>query len=88
VPTVVLYSAPTCPYCERAKRLLRERGVPFDEVDVGSDPARRAEMVARSGRRTVPQIFIDGDPVGGFEELAALDRSGQLAALASRGRGA
>ena len=70
-----------CPYCVRAKRLLAGRGIPFDEADVGSDPALRADVVHRTGRRTVPQIFIDGRPIGGFDELAALDAAGELAEL-------
>jgi glutaredoxin 3 len=66
----------------RAKRLLQERGVPFEEIDVVADPEQRENMIQASGRRTIPQIFIDGEPIGGFEELAQLDRRGELAALA------
>lgn len=80
---VVIYSAPFCPFCVRAKRLLDARGIAYQEVDVAADPALRAEMIAASRRRTVPQIFIDGTPIGGFEELVALDRRGALAALAT-----
>jgi len=76
-----MYTAPICPYCVRAKRLLDERGILFDEVDVAADPQIRAEVMQRSGRRTVPQIFIDGEPIGGYEELAALDRQGDLTHL-------
>ena len=65
----------------RAKLLLRERGVAFEEIDVGADADQRAVMVEGSGKRTVPQVFIDGKPIGGYEELAALDRQGGLAGL-------
>jgi glutaredoxin 3 len=79
---VEVYTTASCPYCVRAKRLLEARGIPYEEIDVGSDPELRAAVVARSGgRRTVPQIFIDGRAVGGFEELAALDAAGRLAEL-------
>jgi glutaredoxin 3 len=79
---VEVYTTASCPYCVRAKRLLEERCIPYDEFDVGSDPELRAAVVVRSGgRRTVPQIFIDGRAIGGFEELAALDRAGGLAEL-------
>jgi glutaredoxin 3 len=80
-PKVVVYTGPLCPYCVRAKRLLDERGVSFEEVDVASDPDERVKMVEASGRRTIPQIFVDGQPIGGFDELAALDRRDGLAAL-------
>ena len=78
---VQLYTAASCPFCVRAKRLLEARSVPFDEIDVGSDLEARADLVRRTGRRTVPQIFIDGRSIGGFEELAALDARAELAAL-------
>ena len=81
VARVQIYTAAMCPYCVRAKRLLAARGIVFDEADVGSDPALRADVVRRSGRRTVPQIFIAGRAVGGFDELAALDAAGELARL-------
>ena len=81
VARVQIYTTAMCPYCVRAKRLLAARGIAFDEADVGSDPALRADVVRRSGRRTVPQIFIDGRAVGGFDELAALDAAGELARL-------
>ena len=78
---VEVYTTPSCPFCVRAKRLLEARGIPYDEIDVAHDPKLRAQLVERTGRRTVPQIFIDGDPIGGFEELAALDASTRLADL-------
>lgn len=77
--TVEIYTTPICGYCQRAKRLLSSKGVAFVEIDVMAEPARRAEMVERSGGgRTVPQIFIDGTPIGGCDDLHALERRGQL----------
>ena len=70
-----------CPYCVAAKRLLQARGIPYTEFDVAQDDALRADVMQRSGRRTVPQIFIDGRSIGGFEELRELDVAGELAAL-------
>ncbi len=77
---VTLYTTRVCGYCMAAKQLLAARKVPYQEVDVTTDPAKRAWLVEATGRRTVPQIFIAGEPIGGFDELAALDRSGDLAA--------
>ena len=79
---VQLYTTASCPFCVRAKRLLQTRGISYDEIDVGDDPEARADLVRRTGRQTVPQIFIDGRAIGGFEELAALDARAELAALA------
>lgn len=79
---VEIYTTPLCGFCSMAKRLLTQKGVAFAEVDVMREPARRAEMVERSGGgRTVPQIFIDGRPIGGCDELYALERAGELDAL-------
>jgi glutaredoxin 3 len=79
MPTVEIYTTPMCPYCHRAKRLLSSKGVEFIEIDLWQFPARREEMIARSaGRRTVPQIFVDGRALGGADELHALDRAGSL----------
>ena len=78
---VVVYTTPSCPYCVRAKRLLQARGIPYDEIDVGYDDELRADLVARTGRQTVPQIFIDDVSIGGFEELAELDAVQGLAHL-------
>jgi glutaredoxin 3 len=77
-PEVTIYTTRVCPYCVAAKRLLGERGIAYQEVDVTRDDAKRAWLVESTGRRTVPQIFIAGDPIGGFDDLAALDRSGEL----------
>jgi glutaredoxin 3 len=78
---VTIFTSNFCPYCVRAKRLLDHKGIPYKEVDVGNDDELRDRMVAESGRRTVPQIFIDGSPIGGFEELQALEDRGELDAL-------
>jgi glutaredoxin 3 len=79
---VEIYTTPLCPYCWRAKTLLKKKGVPFVEIDLWEHPERRAEMVLRAGgRTTVPQIFVDGRPLGGSDELAALETCGELEAL-------
>jgi glutaredoxin 3 len=76
---VEIYTSPFCGYCYRAKRLLEEKGVAYSEYDILTDGAKHDEMLARAhGRTTVPQIFIDGDHVGGCEELYALERDGNL----------
>lgn len=75
---VTVYSTRICPYCMLAKRLLGNKGVKYDEIMVDANDALRAEMMQRSGRRTVPQIFIGDRHVGGFDDLSALDRAGQL----------
>ena len=77
-PDVLVYATPFCPYCVAAKSLLREKGVSYREVDVSRNDAVRAEMIDRTGQRTVPQVFIGSHHVGGFEELSALDQQGQL----------
>jgi glutaredoxin 3 len=75
---IVMYSTGWCGFCQRARALLNRKGLAFREIDVEQDPALRAEMVARSGRRSVPQIFVGPRHVGGLEELAALERTGEL----------
>ena len=76
---VEIYTTPWCPYCIAAKRLLATKGVAYEETDVSGDSDKRQEMMARAqGRYTVPQIFIDGTPIGGCDELHALDRTGKL----------
>jgi len=82
--TIVMYTTNWCPYCERARRMLKAKGATFEEVDVESAPEKRAEMQARSGRRTVPQIFIGEYHVGGSDDLAALEDAGKLDALLGR----
>jgi glutaredoxin 3 len=76
---IVLYTTPYCGYCRAAKALLQARGVQFVEIDVSRDFDKRAEMISRArGRRTVPQIFIEGTHIGGYDELAELDRRAKL----------
>ncbi|MDF3931426.1 glutaredoxin 3 [Pseudomonas citronellolis] len=78
---VTLYTSDHCPYCHNAKALLARKGVETTEYNVANDPDRLREMLSRSGRRTVPQIFIGEHHVGGFDDLAALERNGELDAL-------
>lgn len=86
VPDVVMYSTGWCPYCDRARALLQRKGVAFREVKVDEDAAERETMLRRSGgRRTVPQIFVGDRHVGGFDDLYALDKAGELDTLLGRG---
>ena len=79
---VLMYSTGVCPFCVQAERLLKAKGVAeIEKIRVDLLPEQRAEMMAKTGRRTVPQIYIDDIHVGGFDELAALDRAGGLDAL-------
>ncbi|HEY2525085.1 MAG TPA: glutaredoxin 3 [Candidatus Binataceae bacterium] len=81
---VEVYTTSYCPYCIRAKSLLKRKGVAFDEIDVSGDPALREKMIELSGgRRTVPEIFINGRIVGGYDELRALEAAGRLDKLLS-----
>ena len=81
---VVIYTTMTCPYCFRAKRLLQQKGVKYQEIDVTMSPGKRAQMTQKAnGRRTVPQIFIGKTHVGGSDELHALERAGKLDNLLS-----
>jgi glutaredoxin 3 len=76
---IEIYTTPFCPFCVRAKTLLKRKGVDFEEIDVTMVPGARDEMLKRSGgRRTVPQIFIDGDGIGGSDELYMLESQGDL----------
>jgi glutaredoxin 3 len=84
MPEILMYSKQTCPYCLMAKRLLTQKGQAWTEVDIEAEPGRRDEMIERSGRWTVPQIFIDGEHIGGFDELSALEHSGKLDELLER----
>jgi glutaredoxin 3 len=77
-PDIVIYTTPICGYCMAAKSLLKEKGATWREVDVSKDSTERESMMARTGRRTVPQIFIGERHIGGFDDLAALDREGGL----------
>ena len=81
---VVVYSTTYCGYCRAAEDLLEREGIEFETVDVTNDPRTRADLVKRAGgRRTVPVIFIDGKAIGGYEELAAMFRAGQLKHIAA-----
>jgi glutaredoxin 3 len=80
-PAVTIYTTSWCGYCERARRLLTSKGVSFKDVDVEASPQSRAEMQQRSGRTSVPQIFIGDQHVGGSDDLIALERAGKLDAL-------
>ena len=76
---VRMYTTAVCPFCQMAERLLREKGIAeIDKIRVDLDPEQRSAMMEKTGRRTVPQIYIDDTHVGGFDELAALDRAGKL----------
>ena len=76
---IEIYTTPFCPYCSKAKKLLKHKGAAFEEIHVGFDAGKRAAMRDRAGGRTsVPQIFIDGRHIGGCDELYALDRAGGL----------
>jgi glutaredoxin 3 len=81
VSKIVMYTTQWCPYCRNAKALLSSKGQKWDEIDVEVEPARRREMVQRSGRTSVPQIWIGERHVGGYDDLAALDASGELDGL-------
>ncbi len=81
MPEVIMYTTAVCPYCVAAKNFLKSRGLGYEEVRVDTDPAARALMRERTRRTSVPQIFINGTHVGGYEELVSLDRSGGLAPL-------
>ena len=78
---VELFTLAWCPFCVRARALLDRYGVVYEEIAVDRDPERRAEARSRSGRRTLPQLFVDGRHVGDCEEMQALDRAGQLRAI-------
>jgi len=81
MPKVVIYTTQICPYCIRAKALLRSKQVDFEEIDVSRDPRLQDEVRQRSGRRTVPQVFIDEKFMGGYDELRELDDAGDLDVL-------
>jgi len=75
---VVMYRTPFCPYCMRAAMLLKGKGVTFQEIDVSNDPGTRQRLLRETGSHTVPQIFINGVSVGGYDDIATLDRRGAL----------
>ena len=80
-PPIVVYQSPLCPFCHFAKRLLKKRGLAFESINVQLSAAKKEEMIQRAKRLTVPQIFIGETHVGGYDELAALDRAGKLMSL-------
>ena len=81
VKPVTFYSADWCPFCTRAKALLDARSIPYEEINVDAIPGFRAKLVEMTGRRTVPQIMIGDEPIGGYDDLARLDRAGELMPL-------
>lgn len=81
--SIVIYSSDWCPFCTRAKQLLASKGVSYQEINVDSQPQLRAEMTRLTGRTSVPQIFIDDQPIGGCDDLYALERQGKLDPLLS-----
>jgi glutaredoxin 3 len=83
MPRITMYSTSWCGYCAMARRLLESKGQSWEEVDVDAEAGRRDEMIQRSGRRTVPQIWIGEQHVGGYDDLIALERAGRLDALLS-----
>ena len=78
MPNITMYTTDPCSFCSSAKALLRQRGLEFDEVNLGKDPAGRAELVSKTGMMSFPQIVIDGEVLGGFRELLEATRSGRL----------
>jgi glutaredoxin 3 len=78
---VEMYTSGLCAYCVAAKNLLKQKGLDYEEIRIDTDPARRDEMLTRTHRRTVPQIFIAGQYIGGYDDLVAADRSGKLASI-------
>ncbi len=85
MPDIKIYSTAVCPYCVAAKNFLKQRGQTWEEVRLDLDPALRREIVEKTGRTSVPQIFINGQHIGGFDDMVALDRSGGLAPLLEAG---
>ncbi len=78
MPKIEIYTSPLCGYCYMAKNLLKQKNTDFDEINVLGNAAKRAEMTRRSQRTSVPQIFIDDQHIGGFDDIYALDKSGKL----------
>ena len=79
---VTVYTTEPCGFCRAAKALLAKRGVPYEEINLAKDPEGRAELVRMTGMMTFPQVVIDGEPIGGYQELAQADRAGRLRELA------
>lgn len=76
--TVIIYTKSHCPYCDKAKLLLKQKNIAFTEISIDNDPEKQEEMIEKSQRRTVPQIFINGKSIGGCDDLYALNAAGQL----------
>jgi glutaredoxin 3 len=76
---ITVYTTEPCGYCRTAKALLEKRGIPFEEINLAKDADGRAELVALTGMMTFPQVILDDEPIGGFQELVAADRAGRLA---------
>lgn len=85
MPKVEIYTSAICAYCTAAKTLLKQKGLDYTEIRIDTDPVRLQEMLARARRRSVPQIFIDDHHVGGYDDMVAADRSGELAKLIGGG---
>ena len=82
MPRIIVYSGPNCPYCERAKALLKKKSVSFEEINIRTDPGMREEMLQKSnGKKTIPQIFINDQHIGGCDDLYALEAAGKLDGL-------
>ena len=78
-----MYTTEPCGYCTAAKSLLAKKNVPYEEINLARDPAGRAELVEKTGMMTFPQVIIDGEPIGGYTELAQADKAGKLTELAA-----
>ena len=86
MPRIVMYTTTYCPFCVGAKTLLSSKDVTWEEINLDSEPHRRAEMIEKAGgRRTVPQIFVDGQGLGGYDDIAELDRRGELKGILQTG---
>lgn len=85
MPTVQMYATALCPYCVRARRLLKRKGIEFEEIRVDKDQDQMRTMIQRSQRTTVPQVFIGDQHIGGYDDMAALDQAGKLDPLLSDG---
>jgi glutaredoxin 3 len=83
-PRIEMYATSWCPYCEQARMLLRSKGAAFEEISIETHPEQREAMIRRSGRRSVPQIFIGGQHIGGSDDLHALEAAGGLESLLAR----
>ena len=81
MPEIIIYTTTYCPFCTRAKALLEKKGVKYTEINVTDDEEKRKEMIEKSGRTIVPQIFINGKHVGGYDDLYALEEKGELDTL-------